>query len=65
MTFLILIAAVAWTSLAQQTEWGQCGGEGYTGTATCVKGAVCSALNIYYSMNQSLLRYAESNFSDN
>ena len=33
MTFLILIAALLWTSLGQVTEWGQCGGYDYTGPA--------------------------------
>jgi hypothetical protein len=69
MKFLILIAALAWTSLALiQTlvpEYGQCGGLDYTGAYTCVSGTVCTEINIYFSMNQSLPSYVEKNFSDN
>ncbi|GJE87572.1 endo-1,4-beta-glucanase [Phanerochaete sordida] len=41
--------ALAALGVAQQSEWGQCGGIGWTGATTCVSGTVCSALNAYYS----------------
>ncbi|KAL4254228.1 glycosyl hydrolase 5 (cellulase A) family protein [Abortiporus biennis] len=34
---------------AQQPEWGQCGGIGWTGGTTCVAGTVCTKQNDYYS----------------
>jgi phospholipase/lecithinase/hemolysin len=49
MLSLIFIAAFVWTSLAQQVEWGQCGGIGWTGATTCVSGTVCTYSNAYYS----------------
>jgi len=33
---------------AQQTVWGQCGGQGWTGSTTCASGATCIRLNDYY-----------------
>ncbi|KAI0908958.1 concanavalin A-like lectin/glucanase domain-containing protein [Ustulina deusta] len=30
-------------------KWGQCGGQGYTGCATCASGATCQAQSQYYS----------------
>ncbi|OCH94715.1 endoglucanase [Obba rivulosa] len=44
----ILLAFVS-AALAQQTEWGQCGGIGWTGETSCVSGTVCTELNDYYS----------------
>lgn len=29
--------------------YGQCGGQGYTGSSTCVPGSICYRQNIYYS----------------
>ncbi|KAF7796441.1 hypothetical protein EIP86_007618 [Pleurotus ostreatoroseus] len=34
---------------AQQAEWGQCGGIGWTGATACVSGTVCTEINAYYS----------------
>ncbi|KAK6517558.1 hypothetical protein TWF281_004208 [Arthrobotrys megalospora] len=32
-----------------QSQWGQCGGVGWTGPTTCVSGTTCKVLNPYYS----------------
>ncbi|KAK6338529.1 hypothetical protein TWF730_002592 [Orbilia blumenaviensis] len=32
-----------------QSQWGQCGGVGWTGPTTCVSGTTCKELNPYYS----------------
>ncbi|KAK6360588.1 hypothetical protein TWF730_006726 [Orbilia blumenaviensis] len=32
-----------------QSQWGQCGGNGWTGPTTCVAGTTCTVLNPYYS----------------
>ncbi|TCD59883.1 Manganese dependent endoglucanase Eg5A [Steccherinum ochraceum] len=45
-TVLLATASVA---LAQQSEWGQCGGIGWSGPTTCAAGSACTALNDYYS----------------
>ncbi|THH28296.1 hypothetical protein EUX98_g5893 [Antrodiella citrinella] len=45
---LILLATVS-VALAQQQEWAQCGGIGWSGATTCVSGTVCTELNSYYS----------------
>jgi len=37
------------TSVATVAEYGQCGGEGYTGATTCASGFKCTELNDYYS----------------
>ncbi|KAG0648201.1 hypothetical protein D0Z07_5535 [Hyphodiscus hymeniophilus] len=34
---------------AQQTIWGQCGGQGWTGPTTCIAGAYCFYSNPWYS----------------
>ncbi|OBZ69541.1 hypothetical protein A0H81_10141 [Grifola frondosa] len=34
---------------AQQAEWDQCGGIGWTGATTCIAGTTCQILNDYYS----------------
>ncbi|GLA18434.1 hypothetical protein AnigIFM62618_006080 [Aspergillus niger] len=34
---------------AQQTLWGQCGGQGYSGATSCVAGATCATVNEYYA----------------
>ncbi|KAL0634866.1 Beta-glucosidase cel3A [Maublancomyces gigas] len=33
----------------QQSAWGQCGGNGYTGPTTCVSGYYCNKQNDFYS----------------
>jgi hypothetical protein len=65
MISLILIAALAWTSLAQDPvlKWGQCGGLYYAGPTACVN-SVCEYINPYYSMNRSPLIHVESNLSE-
>ncbi|KAL2800863.1 putative 1,4-beta-D-glucan cellobiohydrolase C [Aspergillus keveii] len=40
-----LLAAVE----AQQTLYGQCGGNGWTGATSCVAGAACSTVNQWYA----------------
>ncbi|KAI7194640.1 hypothetical protein KC343_g14051 [Hortaea werneckii] len=45
--FLALLAAVG--SLAQNAAYSQCGGQGWTGSKTCVSGYTCQAQNQYYS----------------
>ncbi|KAK6345252.1 hypothetical protein TWF718_007178 [Orbilia javanica] len=39
------------TTAAQpvQSQWGQCGGVGWTGPTACVAGTTCNVLNPYYS----------------
>ncbi|KAF4574378.1 Endoglucanase EG-II [Pleurotus pulmonarius] len=44
--FLVFVSLAA---RAQSRLYGQCGGVGWSGATTCVTGAVCSALNDYYS----------------
>ncbi|KAL3257097.1 hypothetical protein ABHI18_007095 [Aspergillus niger] len=34
---------------AQQTLWGQCGGQEYSGATSCVAGATCATVNEYYA----------------
>ncbi|KAG8832194.1 hypothetical protein FRC18_005404, partial [Serendipita sp. 400] len=46
LTFLPLVIPAA---LAQQTAWGQCGGQYWTGTTSCVSGYVCTYSNAWYS----------------
>lgn len=44
------IALLAVTSVqAQQTAYGQCGGENWTGPTTCVSGWTCTFYNDWYS----------------
>jgi len=45
----VLLAGSAALASAQQTEWGQCGGIGWTGPTTCVSGTTCTYNNAYYS----------------
>lgn len=47
---LVLVAMPA--ALAQQSVWGQCGGQGWTGATTCASGSTCVVLNPYYSQCQ-------------
>jgi cellulose 1,4-beta-cellobiosidase len=37
------------TSSGGAQEWGQCGGQGWTGPTTCVSPYVCTYSNAYYS----------------
>ncbi|KAF9049740.1 hypothetical protein BJ165DRAFT_1525075 [Panaeolus papilionaceus] len=45
-TFLVSLAAVV---VAQSPAWGQCGGQGWSGSTTCVSGYTCTYSNPYYS----------------
>ena len=46
---LLFSVAFATAAFAQQSAWGQCGGQGWTGATTCVAGYVCQVSNAYYS----------------
>ncbi|KAJ7485762.1 endo-1,4-beta-xylanase C precursor [Mycena latifolia] len=46
--------------LAQSQEWGQCGGEGWTGATTCVAGTSCQILNPFYSQVTPPLFYVST-----
>ncbi|KAF7303595.1 Glycoside hydrolase family 5 protein [Mycena indigotica] len=46
---LATLAILLSSAQAQSNTWEQCGGQGWTGPTTCVSGAVCTALNSYYS----------------
>ncbi|KAI0479389.1 carbohydrate-binding module family 1 [Xylariaceae sp. FL0804] len=41
--------ALAGLARAQQPEWAQCGGSGWTGSTECAAGLVCTVSNEYYS----------------
>lgn len=43
----LLVAAGA--ASAQQSVWGQCGGQGWSGPTTCISGSVCTFQNNWYS----------------
>jgi hypothetical protein len=46
---LLAVTAPVLVSAAQGVGmYGQCGGLGYTGSTTCVSGAVCTSYNPYY-----------------
>ncbi|KDQ57136.1 glycoside hydrolase family 10 protein [Jaapia argillacea MUCL 33604] len=47
-SFVALLALVPFVA-AQQSAWGQCGGQGWTGATTCVAGYTCTYNNAYYS----------------
>lgn len=54
MTFRLSVAflsvALALSPIAaQQQEWAQCGGSGWTGGTTCATGTVCTVVNQWYS----------------
>ncbi|OJI88573.1 hypothetical protein ABZX51_006717 [Aspergillus tubingensis] len=48
-TVSLALAFLPFGIQAQQTLWGQCGGQGYTGATSCVAGAACSTINEYYA----------------
>ncbi|EGX43933.1 hypothetical protein AOL_s00210g380 [Orbilia oligospora ATCC 24927] len=48
-TTLVVAAALAGAASAQQSVWGQCGGNGWTGPTSCQSGNTCSYLNDWYS----------------
>ncbi|KAI0343568.1 hypothetical protein BDW22DRAFT_1419482 [Trametopsis cervina] len=43
------LCALVGSVAAQQTEWQQCGGRGYTGPTICAAGLVCTVENEYFS----------------
>ncbi|KAG8838799.1 hypothetical protein FRB91_007396, partial [Serendipita sp. 411] len=49
LAVLSLSALAVPQALAQQTAWGQCGGQGWTGATTCVSGWTCVYSNPWYS----------------
>jgi len=46
---LFALVSLLPAALAQSQMYGQCGGTGFTGSTTCVSGAVCTYSNPYYS----------------
>ncbi|KIJ54479.1 glycoside hydrolase family 5 protein [Sphaerobolus stellatus SS14] len=45
----ILLAGIPVVFAQSAAQWGQCGGEGWTGPTVCAAGSVCTAMNDYYS----------------
>ncbi|KAG8836410.1 hypothetical protein FRC17_003320 [Serendipita sp. 399] len=46
---LLIAAAFSTVAWAQQSAWGQCGGNNWTGLKTCVTGYHCQYFNAWYS----------------
>ena len=46
------ILALAGVVAAQSALWGQCGGQGFTGSTSCVSGSSCVFVNNWYSQCQ-------------
>ncbi|EPS39826.1 hypothetical protein H072_6315 [Dactylellina haptotyla CBS 200.50] len=46
---LLTTSALAVLAAAQQTAYGQCGGQGWTGATSCVSGYTCTYSNDFYS----------------
>ncbi|TKA61996.1 hypothetical protein B0A55_10246 [Friedmanniomyces simplex] len=46
---LFTLAAAAGSAYAQQSAYGQCGGQNWSGATTCVSGYTCVAQGSYYS----------------
>jgi hypothetical protein len=42
------LSTAAPTSTGTVQQYGQCGGQDYTGATTCVSGTTCTVLNLYY-----------------
>nr|ACH91035.1 cellulase [Talaromyces funiculosus] len=51
LRYLSIVAATAILTgvEAQQSVWGQCGGQGWSGATSCAAGSTCSTLNPYYA----------------
>ncbi|KAG6868395.1 hypothetical protein C0993_003631 [Termitomyces sp. T159_Od127] len=49
LRYSIVALALAFSALAQQPIYSQCGGIGWIGGTTCVAGTVCTHINDYYS----------------
>jgi endoglucanase len=47
-SLVAVVAVFATAVVAQQPQWAQCGGIGWTGGTTCVAGTTCTKLNDYY-----------------
>jgi hypothetical protein len=45
---LAALAVLSATAIAQQSVWGQCGGQGWSGSTTCASGTTCVKVNDYY-----------------
>jgi lysophospholipase L1-like esterase len=52
MKSTLLTVALASVATAQVPAWGQCGGQGFTGSTTCVSGYTCVFSNQWYSQCQ-------------
>ncbi|KAK6431849.1 hypothetical protein LTR95_011982 [Oleoguttula sp. CCFEE 5521] len=46
---IFTVATLATAVLAQQSAYGQCGGQGYSGSTSCVSGFTCKFQSQYYS----------------
>ncbi|EPS25573.1 Endoglucanase EG-II [Penicillium oxalicum] len=46
---LAALLSISGAAVAQQTAWGQCGGQGWSGATSCVSGYTCSYTNDWYS----------------
>ncbi|KAF5976902.1 putative cellulase precursor [Fusarium bulbicola] len=57
MKSLLALSLFTGLSVAQSGAWAQCGGNGWTGSKTCVSGYKCSVINEWYS--QCILGTAE------
>ncbi|KAA8906644.1 endoglucanase [Sphaerosporella brunnea] len=49
LSLALAVAALPALINAQQSAWGQCGGNNWNGATSCVSGYYCSKLNDYYS----------------
>ncbi|KAI0347834.1 endoglucanase [Trametopsis cervina] len=48
LKYTSILLGLAALTVAQQQQWAQCGGIGWTGGTTCVSGSACTKLNDYY-----------------
>ena len=48
-TFILTTTRTTTATGPQQTKWGQCGGQGWSGPTTCVSGSTCKFSNDWYS----------------
>jgi hypothetical protein len=49
MLKLVLTLSTLSIAFAQVSEYGQCGGQGYSGSTYCASGFICYSQHIYYS----------------
>lgn len=52
MKSLLALSLFAGLSVAQNAAWAQCGGEGFSGSSTCVSGYKCTVVNQWYHQCQ-------------